>query len=1106
MTDDNALPKTYSPAEIEPEINSLWLDKRAFHAEPDGRGPGERYVIMMPLPNVTGALHMGHAIDNGMQDLLVRWHRMRGHNALWMPGTDHAGIGTQAVVEKRLKELEGLTRHDLGRDGLVERIWRWKDQYQARIISQQQRMGCSCDWDRQRFTMDAVCARAVRRAFFKMFSDGLIFRGLRLVNWDVYLRTTISDDEIEYETVAGFFWHLRYPVIDPRPGEPDHVIVATTRPETMLGDTAVAVHPDPERALDEKIAEARAAAAGDPEKARELEALTERRRGLLPLLKKLRAMALDGRQVRLPLLDRPIPLIADEWAKPELGSGCVKITPAHDHNDYAVWTRHRERIGIVNILNPDGTLNEAAGPYRGLERFQARERVVEDLKKLGLLEKTEEHEIEIGHSDRSKTPVEPYLSYQWFVKMGDVPGGVVMGRGTKKEFTAPGLVQAAMDAVTDGRVSVHPSRYAKTYLDWLAEKRDWPISRQLWWGHRIPIWSREMKKADVTRELGFLKSIDPEQAGGLMVKAVLPETGESVFIGAGDSPDPKRLPGKTDDTLRIEACLLEDDRALIDLLAGAGFGQDPDVLDTWFSSALWPFSTLGWPDPETAPVEDGQAPLGSVDGQSNCLDYYYPGSCLVTARDIITLWVARMVLAGLYCLGDVPFRDVFIHATILDGKGVRMSKSKGNGIDPVDIVDAYGTDAMRYVLADMQTGTQDIRLPVTAVCPSCGFHNDLGSTAHGSTIFSYVCGKNLDGSGKKGSCGKEFDVLGTLPDLPQAKLLSERFETGRAFCTKLWNSARFAFMNLRKDAAAPSPADLALEDRWILSVLSRTIREADSGLADYNPSRALGALRDFFWGSLCDWYLEAIKPRLSGKTGDGQAADAASGGKASGETASRILAYCLDRIFRLFHPFVPFITEYLWQRLREFAPQRDLGALAAAPDSGLLILAAWPKAETGLEDPEIEALFAETQTVIRLVREVRASRGLPPRQPLTVTLKPPAERAGKFDRTVNLISSLAGLGKLAVDPSASRPSGSVTTLAGDTVIFVHDLIDDAKEKTRLQAEIKKIESDIASAEKKLANADFTSRAPKEIVDGQKKRLNDLVAQRDALETNLKALA
>jgi valyl-tRNA synthetase len=1097
MTEDNSISKTYSPAEIEPEIAALWLKDQSFHAVPDARQPDERYVIMMPLPNVTGALHMGHAIDNGMQDLLVRWHRMRGHNTLWMPGTDHAGIATQAVVEKRLKELEGLTRHDVGREGLVKRIWQWKDQYQTRIISQQQRMGCSCDWERQRFTMDKVCARAVREFFFKMFSDGLISRGRRLVNWDTYLRTTISDDEIEYEKVAGFFWHLRYPVIDPKKGEPAFVIVATTRPETMLGDTAVAVHPDPERALDERIRVLEAEAGSDPEKAKELESVRERKRNLLPHLKKLRDMAQAGRQVKLPLLDRAIPLIADEWAKPELGSGCVKITPAHDHNDYAVWTRHREDIGIVNILNPDGTLNEAAGAYQGIDRLKARERVVEDLKKLDLLDTIEEHEIEIGHSDRSKTPVEPYLSHQWFVKMGDVPGGVVMGRGTKKEFKAPGLVQAAMDAVTSGRVAVHPARYAKTYLDWLSEKRDWPISRQLWWGHRIPIWSKEITRSQAMTDAGLaalekLIAKTPALKNKIVLSVKAAGTDEAAMFRDCGAIDRKKFPGKDGDEVRLEICPRDDDDALMALLAEHKFEQDPDVLDTWFSSALWPFSTLGWPDPETAPIDAGQASLGTSGGKENCLDYYYPGSCLVTARDIITLWVARMVLAGLYCLGDVPFRDVFIHATILDGKGMRMSKSKGNGIDPVDIIDVYGTDAMRFVLADMQTGTQDIRLPVTAVCPSCGFHNDLGATAHGSTIFSYVCGRNPDGSKKKESCGKEFDVLGTLPDLPQARLVSERFEEGRAFCTKLWNSARFAFMNLKKDAATPAIQDLAVEDRWILSRLSHTIREADAGLADYNPSRAVGAARDFFWGSLCDWYLEAVKPRLAGKA-------------PGGDAASRVLAYCLDRVFRLFHPFVPFITEYLWQKLREYSPARDLGKEAPVKDSACLIASAWPEPVPAFEDADIQNLFVETQAVIRLVREVRASRGLPPKQPLTVTLKPAQTNADRFHRTAGLITALAGIEKLAIDPAAERPAGAVTSLAGDATVFVHGLIDEAKEKTRLEAELKKLEGDIIGSRKKLDNKEFTSRAPKEVVEGQKKRLAELEAQKKSIGANLKAL-
>jgi len=406
------LSSSYEPAEIEGQIFRTWLESGRFHAEPDDRPPQRRYVIMMPLPNVTGALHMGHAMDNSMQDVLIRWHRMRGDNTLWMPGTDHAGIATQAVVEKRLKELEGITRHDIGRDGLLERIWAWKDQYQARIIEQLQRIGCSCDWDRKRFTMDRVCSRAVRHTFFRMFVDGLIFRGKRLVNWDPYLRTSISDDEVYHETVQGFFWHLRYPVIDPRPGEPDYVEVATTRPETMLGDTAVAIHPAPDEALQAELdalrAEQAAAAREDAELQARIDELEARRRDLLPRLLRLRDMAQEGRLVRLPLLDRPIPLILDEWAKPSLGTGSVKITPAHDPNDYDVWTRHRGRIGIVNILNPDGTLNENAGPYAGLDRFAARDRVVADLRNLGLLGAVEDRQIEIGHSDRSKTPIAPY--------------------------------------------------------------------------------------------------------------------------------------------------------------------------------------------------------------------------------------------------------------------------------------------------------------------------------------------------------------------------------------------------------------------------------------------------------------------------------------------------------------------------------------------------------------------------------------------------------------------------------------------------------------------------------------------------------------------------
>jgi valyl-tRNA synthetase len=1087
MSDASELSKTYAPSEIEHAIYASWLESGAFHARPDDRPRDRRYVVMMPLPNVTGALHMGHAMDNVMQDLLIRWHRMRGDNTLWMPGTDHAGIATQAVVEKRLKELEGKTRHDLGREGLVQRIWQWKDQYQARIIAQQQRMGCSCDWQRQRFTMDAVCARAVRHTFFRMFVDALIFRGQRLVNWDPFLRTSISDYEIYHEAVQGHFWHLRYPIIDPRPGEPGFVVVATTRPETMLGDTAVAVHPDPEAALAATIAAREEALGRAPEKERaalqaELAALGERRDAVLPSLVRLRDMARDGRQVNLPLLDRRIPLILDAWAKPELGSGCVKITPAHDFNDYDVWTRHRQRIEIINILAPDGTLNDSAGPYRGLDRFVAREAVVADLERAGLVEKIEDRPLELGHSDRSKTPVEPYLSDQWFVAMGDVQGGVVMGRATPKEHRAPGLVQAAMDAVLDGRVRVHPERYAKTYLDWLAEKRDWPISRQLWWGHRIPVWSR----ADARGELDLTALGAP--LPGRAVRLQRLDDGTSRLV-----EDPRTFADAVapDVPCRVDVCLLEDDPARIAALERLGYARDPDVLDTWFSSALWPFSTLGWPDPASAPLDGRQATLGAVDGHADCLDTYYPGSCLVTARDIITLWVARMVLAGLYNLGDVPFSDVFIHANILDGKGERMSKSKGNGIDPVDIIEAYGTDAMRYVLCDMQTGTQDIRLPVTAICPSCGHRNDLATTEHGRSIFTYVCGQS-GAKGKEG-CGTEIDVLGTLPELPSAKLISERFDVGRAFCTKLWNSARFAFMNLQDVPSTPRRLEaLALEDRWILGELSLAIRALHAGLSDYNPSAALGAAREFFWSALCDWYLELIKPRL--QEGDDSA-----------PVARQVLALCLDQVLRLLHPFVPFITEHLWQRLGAQVPERGLGPLAPAAGAPLLINAPWPQPLPALEDAPLRATFADLQAMTRAVREVRTGLGLPPRQPLRITLKVPAARAEGLRAQAHVMVRLAGVGELAIDPEARRTPGAASKVIGDLQILVHDVIDDAVERERLHKALDRVDKEVAGCEKRLADPKFAERAPAEVVAEHRERLAGYVANRQVLIASLHEL-
>jgi valyl-tRNA synthetase len=1081
MSDE--IPKLYEPGKYETPIYKRWLEADAFAAVPDGRR--DRYVIMMPLPNVTGALHMGHAMDNVMQDLLVRWHRMMGDNSLWMPGTDHAGIGTQAVVEKRLFELEGKTRHDLGREGLVARIQAWKDEYRERIIRQQQSMGCSCDWKRQRFTMDDVCARAVREAFFRLFRDGLIYRGNRMVNWDCQLQTAVSDDEIVYEKVKGHFWHIRYPLADPAPGEPRFLTVATTRPETMLGDTAVACHPDPAGELERRIASLREKREAASRKEREeieaeIERLEARKAAVLPHLLKLADMAERGRTVRLPLVDRPIPLILDAWADPALGTGCVKITPAHDPNDYDVWSRHKDRIGILNILNPDGTLNANAGPYAGLDRFAARKRVVADLKAAGLLAEVEDREIEIGHSDRSKTPIEPYISKQWFVRMGDVPGGIVCGAGTPRQFRADGLAQVAIDAAgasfaspSGRRLTFHPdhARYGGTYVSWLAEKRDWCISRQLWWGHRIPIWHASCAAPDLAATVARIPAAGAADAHAWIADA----DGRIVRPEDGSTLDPN---GRYDVLVSLRDAAAEARHAAA--LEAAGFVRDPDVLDTWFSSALWPFSTLGWPDPETAAIDPGQRPLGAAGGREDCLSFYYPGSCLVTARDIITLWVARMQLMGLYLLGDVPFTDCFIHANIQDGKGERMSKSKGNGIDPEDIIGKYGADAMRYVICDMQTGTQDIRLPVQAVSPYTGEFVDLATAKHGRSIFSYICPKS----------GKEFDVLGTLPDVPMAKIISERFELGRAFCTKLWNASRFALMNLGEHAWTPlAPEALGEEDRWILSRLSRVAAAVTAELRAYNPSAAIGAAREFFWSDLCDWYLEIVKPRFKDP--------------ASAPVARSVLAFALDQVLRLFHPFVPFITEALWELLGAQCPVRGLER--PLPGSALLLNAAWPVARAERRDVVLEDEFALAQAVVRGIREIRALHNLPPSRKLEALIKADGRAADILGRMSHFVSHLGALSSLEIGPAVARPETAVAQVVEDMELYLQGVIDPEKERERLLARRKKLVEDAQKAEAKLSNEGFVGRAPADVVEKERRKLKDLLNQVELIDANLKAL-
>ncbi|MFN9369470.1 MAG: class I tRNA ligase family protein [Planctomycetia bacterium] len=736
------LPKHYDHRAAQGRCRALWDAARHWHADvpaPDDRRPV--FSMVIPPPNVTGALHLGHALNNTLQDVLARTRRMQGCVTLWMPGTDHAGIATQAVVEKRLLEEERLSRHDVGREKLVARIWAWKEQYEKRILGQLRDLGASCDWDRTRFTLDERCAAAVRTAFFRLFEKGVVKRGKRLVNWDTFLQTAVSDDEVFHEQVKGHFWHIRYDVVDPRPGEPASVTVATTRPETLLGDTAVAVHPAPAAALAaaEAVLREKRSAAPLKEHAdidRDLEELASRRRDVLAGLQTLAAIAADGRQVRLPLLGRAIPLVADEWAKPELGSGCVKITPAHDPNDYDVGLRRG--LPQVNILNPDGTLNAAAGPYAGLTIQKARTQVVADLEAAGQLERVEDRLIELAHSDRSKTPIEPYLADQWFIRMDE-------------------LAQPALDAVTSGRVRIVPERYAKSYLDWLSEKRDWPVSRQLWWGHRIPIWHvAGVTEADLERAFAGRDTVAwrPDDAGGWFV------------CSAAESLD-------------------------VDAVSGQPLVRDPDVLDTWFSSALWPHSTLGWP----AATPD--------------LAAFYPTSTLVTSRDILTLWVARMVILGLFDMGQIPFREVYIHPKILDRYGETMSKSKGNGVDPVDVIDTLGADALRFALAGMATETQDVRMPVDFQCPACG--HLVEQTSQNRVRPRIDCPK----------CGKPFRTQWASAEadltLPRGPAVSEKFESGRNFSNKLWNATRFVLMNLEGFAGgtldAAVMADAPLEDR-----------------------------------------------------------------------------------------------------------------------------------------------------------------------------------------------------------------------------------------------------------------------------------------------------
>ena len=1004
------LPKHYDHAAAQKRCRELWDAGRFWHAEPDTERPA--FSVVIPPPNVTGALHLGHALNNTLQDILVRTRRMQGFNTLWMPGTDHAGIATQAVVERRLLEEEQQSRHDLGRENLVERIWAWKEQYETRILGQLRDLGASCDWDRTRFTLDEQCGRAVRETFFRLFKQGLVRRGKRLVNWDTFLQTAVSDDEVFHEEVKGHFWHIRYDVIDPLPGEPTDVAVATTRPETLLGDTAVAVHPDPATALDAVEAELRTKLAAASAKERplieqELADIASRRDAVLPLLVTLAEMARAGRRVRLPLLNRAIPLVADEWAKPELGSGCVKITPAHDPNDYEVGLR--QSLPMLNILNPDGTLNAEAGSYQGLTIKQARTRVVTDLDAAGQLLQVEDRLIELAHSDRSKTPIEPYLADQWFIRMAD-------------------LADPALAAVNDGTITIHPPRYAKSYLDWLGEKRDWPVSRQLWWGHQIPIWHvANITEADLEAAFGHREDV--------------------AWTAAGDPPG-TGLPGSWFVCATTESLGLET-------IAGQPLTRDPDVLDTWFSSALWPHSTLGWPEatPELAT--------------------FYPTTTLVTSRDIITLWVARMVIMGIFNTGEIPFHAVAIHPKILDRYGETMSKSKGNGVDPLDIIDLLGADALRFGMASMATETQDVRMPVEFQCPTCSTRID--QTTANRTKPRIACPKCHEAFRTQWATAAE-DLA-----LPRGPAVSERFESGRNFSNKLWNATRFVLMHLEGYHAGElvteaTPADnLPLEDRWLLSRLATVTAEVTTAIDGYHFAEAARVLYAFAWDEYCSAYLELCKSRLA----DPEHRDG----------ARRMLLLGLDTILRLLHPIMPFVTEEIWQHLgRAVADRRspwDSESVASA-----VMIASWPTPSAAWRDAVTEERFNTFLAVVSGIREIRARQNVPPKTVVDVAIRCPATTTALLVPMQSAIASMATCNLTGLGPESAGAPGAAETAAGGCDLFIDlaDLIDVDAEIERISRDLEKLTGLIKAKRGKLANKQFTARAPAAVVEKERAQL------------------
>lgn len=857
MEDKNNIAKTYDPASFEDRLYNEWVEKGYFHAEIDP--DKEPFTIVIPPPNVTGQLHMGHALDETLQDILIRYKRMQGYSALWVPGTDHAGIATQIKVEESLRVNEGLTRYDLGREKFLERVWDWKNHFGNRIINQLKKIGSSCDWDRERFTMDEGCSKAVREVFVNLYNKGLIYQGSRIINWCPHCITALSDAEVEHAEQAGHFWYIKYPIKD----SDEYVVVATTRPETMFGDTAVAVNPEDER-----------------------------------------YKHLVGKTLLLPLTDREIPVIADEYVDKEFGTGCVKITPAHDPNDFEVGKRHN--LENIKVLNDDATVNHYGGKYEGMDRYEARKKMVEELDALGLLVKVEEHTHNVGQCYRCGTTVEPIISKQWFVKMKP-------------------LAEPAMEAVKNGEIKFVPERFSKTYMNWMENVYDWCISRQLWWGHRIPAFYCD---------------------------------------GCGET-----FVSKEDMTV-CPKC-------------GGKLRQDEDVLDTWFSSALWPFSTLGWP--EKTPE----------------LDYFYPTSVLVTGYDIIFFWVSRMIFSGLEHTGKKPFEHVFIHGLVRDSQGRKMSKSLGNGIDPLEIIDKYGADALRFTLATGNAPGNDMRF------------------------------------------------------------YTERVEASRNFANKIWNASRFTLMNLDiAENKLPDEKDLQLEDKWIISKYNTVVKEVTENLDKFELGIAVSKLYDFIWDNFCDWYIELVKPRLFDKENP------------TAETAQYVLTYVLSNTMKLLHPFMPFITEEIWQHL---------------PHEGeSIVISSYPVYDENLYFEKEEKQMEIIMSAITAVRNRRSEMNVPPSKKAKMIVV--TQNADLFEKGIPFFEKLSSASEVCVrNTKDGIDSNAVNIVVEAAEIFLPlgELVDKDKEIERLTKEKKTLEAEIKRVESKLGNQGFVAKAPAKVVEEEK---------------------